>query len=79
MLSEQVEQYTMEMEKNALLVEELKKPLKKEKGHVSVQQRRLEDLSSKLLVAERRALRPSAPPNWLNVTPGTKTKNSMTP
>lgn len=56
MLSEQVEQYTTEMEKNALLVEELKKPLKKEKGHVSVQQRRLEDLSSKLLVAERRAL-----------------------
>ncbi|KAG1939138.1 centrosomal protein of 290 kDa [Pimephales promelas] len=56
MLSEQVEQYTTEMEKNALLVEELKKPLKKEKGHVSVQQRRLEDLSSKLLLAERRAL-----------------------
>ncbi|KAK7121543.1 hypothetical protein R3I93_022587 [Phoxinus phoxinus] len=56
MLSEQVEQYTTEMEKNALLVEELKKPLKKEKGHASVQQLRLEDLSSKLLVAERRAL-----------------------
>ncbi|XP_077066810.1 centrosomal protein of 290 kDa isoform X7 [Siphateles boraxobius] len=52
MLSEQVQQYTTEMEKNALLVEELKKPLTKEKGHVS----RLEDLSSKLLVAERRAL-----------------------
>lgn len=56
MLSEQVEQYTTEMEKNALLVEELKKPLKKDKGHVSVQQRRLEDLSAKLQVAERRAL-----------------------
>ncbi|XP_073688037.1 centrosomal protein of 290 kDa [Garra rufa] len=56
MLSEQVEQYTTEMEKNAVLIEELKKPLKKDKGHVSVQQRRLEDLSSKLQVAERRAL-----------------------
>ncbi|XP_067235779.1 centrosomal protein of 290 kDa isoform X3 [Chanodichthys erythropterus] len=56
MLSEQVEQYTTEMEKNALLIEELKKPLKKDKGHVSVQQRRLEDLSTKLQVAERRAL-----------------------
>ncbi|XP_051740645.1 centrosomal protein of 290 kDa isoform X2 [Ctenopharyngodon idella] len=56
MLSEQVEQYTTEMEKNALLIEELKKPLKKDKGHVSVQQRRLEDLSAKLRVAERRAL-----------------------
>ncbi|XP_067293286.1 centrosomal protein of 290 kDa isoform X2 [Pseudorasbora parva] len=56
MLSEQVEQYTTEMEKNALLIEELKKPLKKDKGHVSTQQRRLEDLSSKLQVAERRAL-----------------------
>ncbi|XP_048015309.1 centrosomal protein of 290 kDa isoform X2 [Megalobrama amblycephala] len=56
MLSEQVEQYTTEMEKNALLIEELKKPLKKDKGHVSVQQRRLEDLSAKLQAAERRAL-----------------------
>ncbi|XP_050955233.1 centrosomal protein of 290 kDa isoform X6 [Labeo rohita] len=56
MLSEQVEQYTTEMEKNAVLIEELKKPLKKDKGHVSVQQRRLEDMSSKLQVAEKRAL-----------------------
>ncbi|XP_059401831.1 centrosomal protein of 290 kDa isoform X2 [Carassius carassius] len=56
MLSEQVEQYTTEMEKNAVLIEDLKKPLKKDKGHVSVQQRRLEDLSTKLQAAERRAL-----------------------
>uniref|UniRef100_A0A672SJD6 Centrosomal protein of 290kDa coiled-coil region domain-containing protein n=1 Tax=Sinocyclocheilus grahami TaxID=75366 RepID=A0A672SJD6_SINGR len=56
MLSEQVEQYTTEMEKNAVLIEELKKPLKKDKGHVSVQQRRLEDLSTKLQAGERRAL-----------------------
>ncbi|XP_016115081.1 centrosomal protein of 290 kDa [Sinocyclocheilus grahami] len=56
MLSEQVKQYTAEMEKNAVLIEELKKPVKKDKGNASVQHRRLEDLSSKLQVAERRAL-----------------------
>lgn len=56
MLSEQVEQYTTEMERNAMLIEELKRPLKKDKGHSSDHQRRLEDLSAKLQVAERKVL-----------------------
>ncbi len=56
MLSEQVEQYTTEMEKNAVLIEELRKPVKKDTGNASVQQHRLEDLSSKLQATERRAL-----------------------
>ncbi|XP_055047695.2 centrosomal protein of 290 kDa isoform X3 [Misgurnus anguillicaudatus] len=57
MLSEQVEQYTAEMEKNALLIEELKKPLKKDKGLISsVQQRKIDELSAKLEVAERKVM-----------------------
>ncbi|XP_061108254.1 centrosomal protein of 290 kDa isoform X2 [Conger conger] len=55
MLTEQVELYTGEMEKNALLVEELKKPLQKDRGAPSaMQQRKLDDLKAKLQAAERR-------------------------
>ncbi|KAL6480622.1 hypothetical protein MHYP_G00116550 [Metynnis hypsauchen] len=56
LLSEQVEQYTGEMERNALLIEDLKKPLKKEKGlGSSLQQRTIEELNTRLQAAERRA------------------------
>ncbi|XP_035280748.1 centrosomal protein of 290 kDa isoform X3 [Anguilla anguilla] len=55
MLTEQVDLYTGEMEKNALLVEELKKPLQKDRGPPSViQQRKLDDLKVKLQAAEQR-------------------------
>ncbi|XP_030637377.1 centrosomal protein of 290 kDa [Chanos chanos] len=57
MLSDQLEQYTAEMEKNAALIEELKKPIKKDKGLLSsVQQRKTEELRIKLQAAETRAL-----------------------
>ncbi|XP_015208274.2 centrosomal protein of 290 kDa isoform X1 [Lepisosteus oculatus] len=55
MLTEQVEQYTSEMETNAIVIEELKKPLQKTRGLPTViQQKKTEELQAKLLVAEQR-------------------------
>uniref|UniRef100_A0A4W5R0P1 Uncharacterized protein n=2 Tax=Hucho hucho TaxID=62062 RepID=A0A4W5R0P1_9TELE len=57
MLTEQVEQYTGEMERNPLLIEELKKPPKKDRGLPSaVQQRKLDKLNAKLQATETRAM-----------------------
>ncbi|XP_009319608.1 PREDICTED: centrosomal protein of 290 kDa [Pygoscelis adeliae] len=55
LLTEQVEQYTKEMEQNAFVIEELKNDLQKDKGHSSVaQQNRIGDMQEKLKMLEER-------------------------
>uniref|UniRef100_A0A8V5FJE3 Uncharacterized protein n=1 Tax=Melopsittacus undulatus TaxID=13146 RepID=A0A8V5FJE3_MELUD len=55
LLTEQVEQYTKEMEQNALLIEELRNDLQKDKGHSSLaQQNRIGEMQEKLKMLEER-------------------------
>uniref|UniRef100_A0A3Q3CJ85 Centrosomal protein 290 n=1 Tax=Haplochromis burtoni TaxID=8153 RepID=A0A3Q3CJ85_HAPBU len=54
MLSEQVEQYTGEMERHTLLIEELKTSTKKDRG-LYIPQKKMEGLKLKLEAAETRA------------------------
>ncbi|XP_025937089.1 centrosomal protein of 290 kDa [Apteryx rowi] len=55
LLTEQVEQYTKEMEKNALIIEELKNELQKDKGLSSLaQQNRIGEMQEKLKLLEER-------------------------
>uniref|UniRef100_A0A672TZX6 Centrosomal protein 290 n=1 Tax=Strigops habroptila TaxID=2489341 RepID=A0A672TZX6_STRHB len=55
LLTEQVEQYTKEMEQNALLIEELRSDLQKDKGHSSLaQQNRIGEMQEKLKMLEER-------------------------
>ncbi|XP_052630126.1 centrosomal protein of 290 kDa [Harpia harpyja] len=55
LLTEQVEQYTKEMEQNAFVIEELKNDLQKDTGHSSLaQQNRIGDMQEKLKMLEER-------------------------
>ncbi|XP_061225334.1 centrosomal protein of 290 kDa [Neopsephotus bourkii] len=55
LLTEQVEQYTKEMEQNTLLIEELRNDLQKDKGHSSLaQQNRIGEMQEKLKMLEDR-------------------------